>query len=250
MPLTEPYRMAWRYALLCPLLFLIPAAFEFVQHISEMWLGFYGSLERMKAAEHAPLRMVLGHFKVIALTLVTYWAIRFYAFDSDPLAARTLDPRAVRLFIPVLLWAVLWLILLHDSLPLLLAAGLSQRGAAILLGVLLLTSFALDIGLAAWKSAAVLGNGGIGFLRSIQLTWRHFGWALGLMLAALLPLMIVHYALAVLPIGRPFWAAAMLLAVDSLLVAYMIPVAMAANWLIARRVTSAAGLSVMPPAAQ
>lgn len=92
------YGRAGRYAVL----FAVPAIVEMIQHAAEIRLGFYGDWAAMKAAEGHPLRMVLGHLKVFTLFLTGYWAIRFWAFGDDPVAARTLDPRAVRLFVPVM----------------------------------------------------------------------------------------------------------------------------------------------------
>lgn len=244
--MTEIYRRAWRYALMCPLLFLLPALVEMVQHIVEYRGGFYDSIAAMKAAEGSPARMIAGHFKVFALFLTGYWVVRFHAFGEDPRAARGLEPRAVGLFVPVMLWGLMWLVLLQDG-PLLAAAwGLPHRSVAIALVLLLVGSMAFEVCLNSWKAAAAVGNGAIGFGRSIALTRGRCWWALGITLATVLPPMVVHYALAFAALGRsPAWTVAVL-AADSLLVAGMGALMATSTFVIARRIGERHGLALLP----
>jgi hypothetical protein len=102
----------------------------------------------------------------------------------------------------------------------------------------ILVSTLLEIALSAWKTAAATGDASIGFARSIRLTRGHWGFGLGVSAAAILPAMVLHYAFAILAIGRPAAVQALVLAADSLLVGYMGPLMAASTFEIARRVVT------------
>lgn len=248
MNLLRPYRMALRYALLCPMPFLLPALFELVQHVAELHAGFYDSLAAMKAAAYDPARMIFGHAKIVILFLTAYWAARFYGFGEDRRAAIRFDPTAVRLFVPVMLWSLAWFIVVQDGPILTDALGLPPRPVGFAMLFLMLANMLLEVALAAWKTSACLGLREIGFMRSLRLTAGQYCRALGLTLAAMLPLMVVHYALTFATIGQALWITGFAMAVDSLLVAYMVPVSVAANWMIACRVAERNGLTLAPQA--
>ena len=244
--LKAVFRHSWRYAAACPALFLIPVGFELVQHVIEFQLGFYDSSAAMVAAESEPARMIMGHVKVIALFLTAYWAVRFVAFDGDRTAASRFDPVAVRLFLPVLAWALLALVVIQDGPLLGRALDLPARPIGIGLLVLLVASFLFEPLLATWKATAAIGDPQVGFLRSIKLTRSRYGWALGLSLLVVMPLMVVHYGLAFLSVGRSFgltWAA---LAFDSVLVGFMGAAMSITNLVVARKVADRAGLTLTP----
>ncbi len=245
----EMYARAGRYARLCQLLFLFPGVVELMQHLFELHAGFYDNIAAMKAAEHAPSRMVAGHFKVIALYLTGWWAVRFYACGDNPAAARAWDPRATALFVPVMAWGLFWLVLTLDGPMLAAAAGWPARPLAIGALALSFAGLLLEPCLSAWKAAAVVGNGAIGFMRSIRLTPGSYWWSLGMSLAATMPLMIVHYALAVAALGRTPAVAITVLGFDAVVVSYIGAVMMASTYVIARRVAARAGVALLPGAA-
>lgn len=244
--LKTVFRHSWRYAAACPVLFLIPVVFELIQHAIEFRLRFYDSTAAMVAAESEPARMIMGHVKIIALFLTGYWAIRFVAFDGDRKAASRFDPVAVRLFLPVLAWGLLALVVIQDGPLLGRALDLPARPIGIGLLALLVASFFFEPCLATWKAAAAIGDGRVGFVRSITLTRACYAWALGVSLLVIMPLMVVHYGLAFLSVGRSFgvtWAA---LAFDSVLVGFMGAAMSISNLVIARRVADRAGLTLTP----
>lgn len=236
--LVEVFVRSGRYALLCPLLFLVPVAVEMVQHAVEIRAGMYVDMAGLKAAEGDMLRLVIGHVKVIALFLTGYWAARFLVFGDDPVAARRIDPVAVRLFVPVMAWGLFWLILVQDAPLIAGAMGISGSFAATVLVVSLLVSLLFDPLLAAWKTAAAAGNPGIGFVRSIRLTLGVYPYAVIVSLLPMLPLMVGHYALAFLAVGKSpalVWA---IMALDALLVGYLGVVMIATSYVVARRVAA------------
>lgn len=216
------YRQSWAFLLACPLIALIPIVAELVQHIVEMQAGMYSGPEGAVAAEADPARMAFGFVKTLALTLVGYWAVRFYA-SRDPAYARRLDGRAVALFA-----VVFALQALLSALGLFVFSGVLAAGFFV---------FSLIFGplLARFVVAAPLGVW-ISPLASIRQMARQLPWAVAFNIVAVLPLMIVHYALGIGAIFVPGEAIkwAMLIA-DSLVVGWLAAVLVAIVWVIAVR---------------
>jgi len=245
--LREIFVRSGRYALLCPLLFLIPVVVEMVQHIVEIRAGMYVDIAGLKAAEGDALRLIIGHVKVIALFLTGYWAARFLVFGDDAAAAPRIDPVAVRLFLPVMAWGLFWLIAVQDAPLITKAAGMPGNVAAGVLVVSMVVSLFFEPLLSAWKTAAAAGNGGIGFVRSIRLTRGIYFHAVAVSLLTMLPLMVAHYALALLAVGKApglVWA---MMALDSLLVGLLGVAMVAAAYVIARRAAARDGIDLAVP---
>ena len=243
--LKEVYVRSGRYALLCPLLFAIPVVIEMIQHAAEIAIGLYDSRAAMQAAEHHPLRMALGHIKVISLFLVGYWASRFFAFGDDPAMPRRFDRYAIRLFVPVIAWGLFWLVLLQDGPLLASMVGADMRSVGIVLLATILVTMAFEPCLSAWKVATASGNPDIGFVRSIRLTRDGYWRALGLSLLVVMPLMVAHYALSFGAVGQPralVWA---MMTVDSILVGFMGVAMTAGSYVIARRATARHGVALV-----
>ena len=232
------YKTAWRSAWLLPLLFLLAPVVEMAQHVVEIRSGMYDSLATAKAVGDDPLRMAFGFAKVIALVLPGYWFVRLMAF-GDP-------ARAARLEQPALgLWLVLF------------ALGVVQQGyalfgppvgdlmgfsgqAAIYAGPVLATLWVIiGIYLTAWMIAWPLGNRAIGPVRSARIMAGSFWQTLGYLVACILPLMALHYALSYLAIAlTPAWLDWPVLVIDALVVG-LLACTMAGSGYIAARSAAA-----------
>jgi hypothetical protein len=244
--IREAYVGAWKFARALPWIVAIIAAAEFAQHIAEIRLGIYDSFERAKALQNAPLRMITGHIKVLVLAILGYSVARYLAFGNDRAAATRIDRRAVRLFVWVLAFDALWLIIALDVPPLLGDAGFDPDIVRRLVIAASIASFLVQLVLAPWKIAAALGNPAIGFARSIRLSLRHILWALVFVMLAELPLLALHYGLFLGAIGRAsiiVWPMALF---DAIVVAYVGVLIVAASFVLARRTTAAAGVSLLP----
>lgn len=242
------HRSAWRFAFACPLLFAVPVVAELVQHAAELHIGVYENFERFEALASHPLRTVTGVVKTLALMLCGYWFLRYLGRGESAVAARSWDARSLRLFALVMCWALAWAIPFMFGGDVLIAMGVS-KSAVFNIGVgMFFLSILLETFLAPWKTAAPLGNADIGFGRSIGLVRGHLLWSLGVFVLAFLPLMVVHYGLAVVAIGRPEPVVVAVLVADALLVGVLANVLVGINFLIARRVTDAAGVSLLPQA--
>lgn len=234
------YRDAGLYVRHCTGLFLLVVAAELIQHLVEYRAGFYDSLTAARAAEGDTLRMVMGHAKVVLLFATTYWSLRFYAFGYDPAAPLRRDPQALRLFVPLMAWGLMWLLLVQDGPLLARALGVPAKPTGLILLGAILVSTMFEIALSAWKTAAATGNPSIGFLRSIRMTRGSWRFGLNVSAAAILPAMVLHYAFAIVSLGRPAAVQAVLLTADSLLVGYMGSLMAASIFVIAQRVTARA----------
>ena len=234
------YRDSWAVARKFPLLFALPAAAEFAQHIAEHETGMFASIEGMKSAAENGWRMGLGIVKVLSLFLLTYWVSRaLAALRGTPLRVRG-DARSALLFAPVLAWAMgtgLLQLFGGDLIP----RFLSPRATLIIGGAFMLALLACDTYLVPWKVGAALGNARLSFIASFRIMNGNFWWSILFFQAMFLPLIVVHYALNLLAVGRPpalMWAT---LGLDALTVGYLGIVLAAATYAIARRATARKG---------
>lgn len=227
------YAGAWRYMIACPLLFAVPVAIEFIQHIIEMRIGMYESIAAAQAVEAHGARLGWGLVKTMAIGVAVYWVARFLVLPGGAARAARLDPRAVRLYLPVMLWTLGWTVLLLWGGDMMTAAGLGAHNVPV--GAALMAAlFVLDVLLAPWKIGAALGNEALGFARSILLVGWRVWWGLIFSLIAILPPMIAHYALGFLAMGASETRAWLLLAADSVLVGYLAAILAATAVAIAR----------------
>lgn len=204
------YRDSIAFLIACPLLALLPVAFELLQHVAEVHIGMYDSIAAAKATEHHPLRMAFGMAKVVSLVVPGYWVVRFLAYRDARLAGRW-ERMPVRLFAGVLAFEAAMAAIQLFALP--------QTGAAI--AAALLIGQIVDCLIPAWTVAAALGNPAIGPMASIRIMARQMPWTFVFLLAAMLPLMIPHYMLgAAALLGGKAWLWPVLI-LDSLLVGWL-----------------------------
>ena len=223
------YRQSWAFLLACPLIALIPILAELVQHVVEMQAGMYVGPAGAEAAEADPARMAFGFVKTLALGLIGYWGVRFYA-TRDAAYTRRLEGRAVALFA-----VVFALQALLSALGLFVFTGVMAAGFFVfsLIFAPLLARFVVAAPLGVWISPSA----------SIRQMARQLPWAVAFNVVAALPLMIVHYALGIGAIFVPGeavkWA---MLIVDSLVVGWLAAVLVAITWVVAVRRNPPPGL--------
>jgi hypothetical protein len=246
----EIYGSAWAFALACPILFLIPVLFEFAQHVVEVRSGLYLSPDSARAAENDPSRMIFGFWKVLAISLPTYWLYRYIVSKRDAAYARAFEPRAVLMWLAIFLPTVMlmsWLSLFGPSLPGLF--GLEGKAATVLKLVSALAQTGTGIYLTAWFVAWSQGNAAIGPRTSFRIMNGFFWHTVALILAGTFPLMALHYA-ALFAIGQPealVWAAMVL---DSFVVGFLSLTMIGANAVAAMRAAERKGVILMREAGQ
>ncbi len=224
--LTDLYGSSWRYALACPLLFLVPVVAEAVQHVAEYAQDFYNNIASARAVEHGLLRTSLGSIKILSLFLAGYWLMRWLEWH-DPVRTVGFDRASLRTFLPLL---ALDLVL---ALPPIWGPVFSPAFAKLILWIGL-PSFLLGVLISDWKRTAALGEAG-GPVHSIRLIAPVFLWAFGFSLAAILPPMAVHYALGFGSMKANGLAQFAMLAADTLFVGYLGAIVAAVPWYISER---------------
>lgn len=229
------YRGSLAFCIACPLLALVPAAFELVQHAIELHIGLYDSVAAARALEHHPLRMGFGFVKILGLILPMYWVTRFLAW-RDPHCSGRWDARAVRLFAPFhmlqLALAAVQLFVLPQTAPVLIGSFIIST----LAGVLLM----------AWGVAAPLGNAAIGPRCSVTIMLPQIVGATVFSVVAMLPLMVPHYALGALALLGPKPLLVPVLVIDALLVGWLGALLVANGYVMAQRAAQRAGVALTP----
>jgi hypothetical protein len=244
--IADVYRSAFAFVLACPLLFAIPALVEFAQHVVELQAGMYVSEAGARAAEADPLRLQFGFAKTMALLLPGYWFTRYVMFGHDPRRAARIEWPAFGLWLVIFVVSAAeigWALFGPSPGELLGAEGTAatglSAGRAVLSQIVLIYLSALVV---AWP----LGNGAIGPIRSAAIMHGSFWYAIALAIASLLPLMALHYALAIvaviwLPVGLD-WTA---MAIDSLLVGYLALTLTGGGVYAARRAAGRKGVTLL-----
>ena len=241
------YRTAIAFALACPLLFFIPVAVELAQHIAEIHGGMYDSMDAARATADDPGRMAWGYAKTLALQLPGYWFARYMLSRGDAAFARQLAWPAIGLWLVLFAAnaAQLWLALFGPSLGQ--VFDLAGR-AAIVVTILAGSALAIiSIYLSAWVAAWPLGNFAIGPLTSIRIMVGSFWRSLALLIAGVLPLMAVHYALGLGAIGLPAWLVWPMMLADAVVVGFLALTMTGAVAAAARYAAGRKGVSLMPP---
>lgn len=226
------YRQSWAFLLACPLVALIPVAAELAQHYVEMQAGMYAGPEGARAAESDPARMAFGFVKTLALGLIGYWATRFYASNGNRALAHRMEPRAITLFA-----------LVFALQSLLSALGLFAFSGPVAVGFFVFTLVFAPL-LTRFMAAAPLGQW-ISPLASIRQMAPQLPWAIAFNVVAILPLMVLHYALGIGAVFVPGEAAKWaLLVLDSLVVGWLAAALVAVTWVMAVRKDPPAALTL------
>lgn len=236
------YATGWRFAVAFPLLFLIPVATEFVQHLIELHIGMFDGVAQAEATDHHPMRIGFGYVKLAALLVVGLWVTRYLA-GRDGRLATALDGRRVAAFVPVILVALAWTGL-QDIIGLWTPAAVVGKAAATAIGLgLFAIGTLLQVLWAGWRCGVPLGDPRMTFWASHGLGGRILLWGLGLYLAVFVPPLVVHTALNVGMVfagrGPLLWA---LFVVDSLLVGAIAGMLWASFYFIYLKALDRAGL--------
>lgn len=242
------YRWAWAFAFACPVLFLIPVIVEFAQHIVEMQGGMYSSAAGAEAFADDPLRMQFGFVKVLALLLPSYWLTRFVLYGNDSAAAKRIEWPASGLWLVVFLFGAVQAFWGISGLSVSRLLNITDEVAANAVDATgSLLSLVIGIYLTAWIVAWAVGNAAIGPLQSIRIMYGSFWRTVALMLAGIMPLMALHYALGYAAIFKGSsaldWS---LMLIDSVVTGFLALTLTGSSVAAARHAAEKQGLSLMP----
>lgn len=236
--IKQAYAGSAKVGLAAPLIFVLPFAAELIQHVIEIRIGMFDSIQTMEAAADNGARMGFGMVKILSLILLVYWVSRKLA-AMDGTRLRVLgDARSARLFFWVLALAVV-MALVQQFGGALLAPHVPEGRTLTIIGFgFFFAATALEIYLTAWKTGAALGNPRLTLPASFRIMHGNFWWSLGYFVVMFLPLMILHYGLNLVAVGRPEAAIWSLMVIDSLVVGYLGIVLAAVVYITARRATA------------
>lgn len=245
--IKDIHRQALAFSVALPLLFLVPVLAEAAQHVVEIGIGMYDGRAGAIAAADDMSRMGWGFLKTLALALPGYWFTRYMAFAGDARRARALEAPAARLFLVIFaVQAGIQALALFG--PGMEALGLAGTAGGVALGVLVLLQVVIGVYLSAWLVAWPIGNAAIGPVRSFGIMAGSFWRAVGYLLAGVVPLMILHYALGLGAIGRPrplVWA---MLTLDAVVVGFLALTMTGAIFVAARHAAARKGVALGPAA--
>ncbi|HEX8512103.1 MAG TPA: hypothetical protein VF688_03255 [Allosphingosinicella sp.] len=238
--IKENYALASKFAVALPLIFALPVAVEAVQHVIEWRIGMFESVAQASAVENHPARSGWAYIKIATLVLTGWWVWRFLGFEGDRDRTMRWDGFAAARYSLVLIFSAA-LTMLEMQVGGLLAGAFESSRHLLLAGIgLMLVAMALELYFAPWKVGAALGDPKASLAESFKAMHGNIAWSFGLTMAMFFPIMILHYALGLLPIVLPPAAGAILLVLDSLLVGYLAILFPTTVYLVARRATAGA----------
>lgn len=236
--IKENYALASKFAVALPLIFALPVAVEAIQHVIEWRIGMFESAAMASAVENHPARSGWAYIKIGTLVLMGWWVWRFLGFAGDRVRTMRWDSFAAARYSLVLIFSAA-LTMLEMQVGGLLGGAFDSSRYLLLAGVgSMLVAMALELYFAPWKVGAALGDPKAGLAASFKAMHGNIAWSFGLTLAMFFPIMILHYALGLLPIVLPPVAGAILLALDSLLVGYLAILFPTTVYIVAKRATA------------
>lgn len=236
--IKENYALAGRFAVALPLVFALPVAVEAVQHVIEWRIGMFESAAMASAVENHPARSGWAYIKIGTLVLMGWWVWRFLGFEGDRDRTLRWDSFAAARYSLVLIFSAA-LTMLEMQVGGLLGEAFESSRQMLLAGIgLMLVGMALELYFAPWKVGAALGRPKTSLAASFKAMHGNVAWSFGLTLAIFFPIMILHYALGLLPIVLPPAAGMVLLVLDSLLVGYLAILFPTTVYIIAKRATA------------
>lgn len=241
--IKSSYGVGFGFALAFPLIFLIPPATEFIQHVIEWRIGMFDSLQQAEALANHPARIGFGHVKLAALLIVGLWIVRYIHSGGDRRKTGAISGWAVAGFVPILLVAFGITLAQNATAPLTGADTLGKAGSfAAGLGLFVLGTI-VQVLLAGWHAGVPLNDRRMNPFSSICRGLPILFPALGIYYAVFLPLLVVHTALnlamAFSGPGTTLW---ILFVVDSLLVGFITTALWGSFHAIYRRGLARAGL--------
>ena len=240
--IKRAYADSARIIVALPLLFALPVAAELIQHAIEYSSGMFDSLAAMEAAGDDPARMGFGQVKILALLLLLYWVSRWQVFRGRPDRPVAGDRASALLFLGVVLFGTATAVVQQFGGSWL-APFVRDSGTLMAIGFAAFFLFAaLDVWLSVWKVGAALGNPLLSIPASFRIMRGRFWWSFGFTFAMIIPLMVAHYALNAVAVGRPEPLLLAILALDALLVGYLGLVLATTTFLVAERAAGRAGV--------
>ncbi|MBO6567016.1 MAG: hypothetical protein JJ956_19890 [Pseudomonadales bacterium] len=241
------YLSSFLFAVACPLLFFIPVLGEFLQHVVEIEIGMYESRGAFKTLENHDARQLFGVFKIIAISLPSYWYVRYLGYGNSPEAARRFDKLAVALWLVVMMFSVSTSLISVFSSELTSLLNLKLTTSAHILLVSNIVLGFLGFYLLGWTIAWPLGNASIGWITSARLMNGFVLWAIVYLILGVAPYMLVHYAFTIWAMGSSEEIVWFILSMDSMLVGLLGLNVIGTGYFAVLRAADTKGVNLLPP---
>lgn len=213
---ADGFRVAWGLPWLTALLVL----WEFGQHVMEIRIGFFDSVEASKAVGLDSSRMVLGWIKMFLVYAGGFYAIRYVAWGSGARAMRAPASAMLR-YLPYMAYALAMFAIVYY------ARSFVPSGQVMLFRMVVsLAQLAVEPLLILWIVSAATGGAVRGPLQSVRLTGWWYLWALPMFFIARIPINAAHQLLNSFAMGQPkpvVWAMMTLDAVVVALLIFIVP---------------------------
>lgn len=226
------YKKAGQLPWQAPWLFLIPVLGELIQHIAELQIGMYASVEAARAMGDDPIRLFFGLIKTLSILIISVLAARFWYFNNMQ-QTFTIN-RKTLLFISVLLTVLIT----SDASTLFILPHLLADDSSSLIGlVFIVLNLILTITyiyLLLWLVDNIISNHKITVKQSIQKMHGAVIKNIILVLIAPLPIIAMHIGLGgyFVLLGFSYPVIIMLLVIDSIIVGFLGAVMAATNYVI------------------
>lgn len=217
-----------------PWLFAAIMLWEFAQHIVEVRIGMFDSIEAAREVGQDTTRMVFGWVKMASIYVGAFFVIRYFSARRD---GRALDPigRAASRFAPYLVYSLLIFAAIFYTRDFVADENVDAFRGTVGLGQILVEPL-----LMAWIVSSATDGKVTGPIASMRQTGLLYLLALPLFLFVRIPLSLLHQSLNNWATGAgptEMWS---LLAIDSVvvgLIVAIVPAAMVrvARWIEVRR---------------
>ena len=218
-----------------PLVFVIPALAEGLQHVVEFQAGMYVDKQGMAEAGASQIRLFFGVIKVLALTYVMLWIPRFW-FQGKKETSLVFKSRELRILFQVLGFTVVLIAVVFLGGPPL--VHLVQASALpvpdkvlpfLPLIILLLLTWPVQH-LSYYWYGRFLGDETMTVAHARKVTKGRSNWIMLILFIPIAPLMALHYYLGYHAVGISLPNQIIFLTFDSLLVGVMAIVLGNAAW--------------------
>lgn len=219
--IAETYRLGFKAWVAAPLILAIAVIPELIQHVVEIRLGMFDSMERFQTLAQNPDRWLFGYFKVAGLIIAMLAIARFWSVGS---VRKTFTMSRVdlgRLVVAVALTVLA--AFLFDWLS-------ARHLPSFVSGTLRIASLLVQAGLSLFVAAALFGDRSVTLRSVFTERWPTIALLALMVLLAFMPAQLLHMLNHKLAIGRSAGVVWLLMIWDSLVVGMIASLLGAALW--------------------
>lgn len=217
----ESYKLGFRAWAVAPAIVAIAVVPEFVQHIAEIRLGMFESVQRFSELAQHPTRWLFGYAKVAGMVIAMLAIARFWAVGSV---------RKTFLIPPADLGRLVFAVALTFVASLPFDWVVKQNVAPVVRHAARLVSFLLQSGLTLYVVAALFGDRSLTLKTAFTERWPSALVLAVAVMVAFLPGQLLHMLNHKLALGQPAAIVWALMAWDALVVGMIATLVGSALW--------------------